>query len=158
MHNTSSQDLKRQFPSEHGTWKAMMQRCFDEAFPLYRYYGGRGIIVCERWRGPDGFASFLADMGPKPSPTYSLDRHPDQNGNYEPGNCRWATKREQARNRRDNVLLTLNGVTCCLMEWAEKLGVKYITLASRVRAGWSAERTLTTPVAYRPYWHGPLDG
>jgi hypothetical protein len=86
---------------EWQTWNAMLVRCSSPGAANYQIYGGRGIKVCDRWR--DGFEAFLADMGPRPSPKHSLDRI-DPNGNYEPGNCRWATAKEQAFNRRNNKL------------------------------------------------------
>ncbi len=80
----------------------MFQRCTNPKATGYEHYGGRGIKVCDRWRGEHGFENFLADMGPRPEPKnlYSVDRYPDKNGNYEPGNCRWATLTQQARNQR----------------------------------------------------------
>lgn len=78
-------------------WQAMLQRCYNGNDKKYAEYGGRGITVCERWRHT--YDTFAADMGPKPSPTHSIDRI-DNDGNYEPGNCRWATKQQQTLNRR----------------------------------------------------------
>jgi Staphylococcus phage HNH endonuclease len=83
---------------EYSAWIRMIQRCEDKNLKAYKDYGGRGIRVCERWR--HDFPAFLADMGPRPSPTHSVDRFPNNDGNYEPSNCRWATKREQRLNQR----------------------------------------------------------
>jgi hypothetical protein len=80
---------------EHNTWVRMRQRCYNENHDNYRYYGGRGITVCERWQS--SFENFFADMGPRPSPAHSIDRI-NNDGNYEPGNCRWATRSEQMKN------------------------------------------------------------
>lgn len=123
------------------SWAGMVTRCTNPKNKRWDRYGGRGIKVCERWMT---FANFLADMGEKPVGK-SLDRYPDQNGNYELGNCRWATAEEQARNRSNNTLLTLNGETKTIAEWAVITGISFRMLSYRHCYGWSDERTLTTP-------------
>lgn len=100
---------------EYNTWSLMKRRCFNELSVDYPGYGGRGVTVCAAWR--DSFEVFLSDMGPAPSIKHSIDRV-DVNGDYEPGNCRWATHRVQSRNKRTNVQLTSRGVTLTQVEWA----------------------------------------
>jgi hypothetical protein len=97
--------------------------------------------MCERWR--NSFEAFLADMGPRPE-GHSIDRI-DPNGNYEPGNCRWAERLTQERNRTSNHRLTFNGETLALSEWSERTGINYRTLQDRLVNGWSVEKALTTP-------------
>lgn len=128
-----------------GIWHGMIRRCTVPATIGYENYGGRGVIVCRRWL--ESFEAFLEDMAPRPSPRHSLDRHPDNDGNYEPGNVRWATRAEQARNKRTNRLITYQGETKCLMDWASELGMLHATLDGRLRRGWDVERALTTPLA-----------
>jgi hypothetical protein len=120
----------------------MTSRCVNPANDAYQAYGGRGIAVCDRWQD---FAAFAEDMGPRPSPLHTIDRR-NNNGNYEPDNCRWATPSEQQRNRRNNRLLTLNGETLCLAEWAERLGITDDMIRQRLdKLGWTIEQALTTP-------------
>lgn len=123
-------------------WVNMLSRCGNQAVWQYKYYGGRGIKVCDRWR--ESFENFLADMGECP-PGMTIEREKNDL-DYEPDNCRWATKAEQNLNKRNNRRLTLNGVTKTLVEWAGVLGCKPYVLSGRLRQGWSEERTLTQPV------------
>ena len=129
--------------AEYIAWANMIQRCTDPHATRFAEYGGRGVTVCERWMM---FDNFLADMGPKPGPEYSIERI-DNAGNYEPGNCRWATIREQTRNRRSNVRIEFGGVTRVLTDWAAELGIDPGTLQSRLKRGWPVERALTMPTA-----------
>ncbi len=127
------------------TWIMMHGRCRNKNDKdHYPDYGGRGIKVCERWSGEDGFANFLADMGERPEGK-TLDRFPNGNGDYEPGNCRWATRKEQQRNRRNNTILTCDGVSKCLAQWADDTGVSAVTITWRLQNGWPIEKALGTP-------------
>lgn len=124
-------------------WATMIQRCTNPNSEKYRIYGARGITVCERWFD---FKNFLADMGERPSPKHSIGRI-ENNGNYEPSNCRWETSKQQARNRRDNHFLEFNGKTATLVEWSEITGIEYNALKNRINnLGWPASRALTQPV------------
>lgn len=126
------------------SWRSMNDRCRQPSHPHYDRYGGRGITVCTRWQGPEGFANFLQDMGERPE-SCSLDRI-DNDGNYEPSNCRWVGQKTQHRNKISNVELTFNGKTQCLSAWAEELGVGITTLGARKRKGMTDEEVLTRPV------------
>lgn len=117
--------------AEYGIWQHIIKRCEDPNEPHYEDYGGRGIGICAKWR--HDFAAFLADVGPRPSAQHTIDRYPNNDGNYEPGNTRWATRAEQQRNRRNNVNLTLGGKTQCLADWATELGWSRSALGRRVR-------------------------
>lgn len=132
---------------EHEAWRNMIGRCERKSSREYHNYGARGIKVCERWR--HSFPNFLADVGPKPSPKHSLDRYPNNDGDYEPGNVRWATWQEQSRNKRSNQFLTCRGITLTVTDWATRLGVSTGGIRARVRKGWSDEEILTTPFAPR---------
>lgn len=124
----------------YALWAGLISRCHGKA-RSFSEYGGRGIEVCDRWRFD--FAAFRDDMGPW-LPGTSIDRI-DNNGDYEPGNCRWATRAEQSRNKRNNVWLTLKGETLCVTDWAVRLNVTKSAIRNRMLAGWSDEKAVTTP-------------
>lgn len=136
------------YASEYRAWQTMRLRCTEPSNPAYANYGGRGIKVCDRWL--ESVENFIADMGPKPSPKHELDRWPDNNGNYEPGNCRWATRSENDRNRRSSRLIECRGETLALAAWAERSGVRADTIGERLAAGWEPERAIFTPARFKP--------
>ena len=131
----------KQRSREYFSWSAMVRRCTDPNYVKYPRYGGIGIAICERWLQ---FSNFMADMGPRP-PGTSLDRFPNRKGNYEPGNCRWATPVEQNSNTSKNVLLTFGCETHTVAEWARQLGLTRQSLHFRINNGWSVADALTTP-------------
>ena len=125
----------------------MLNRCRNPRVARYPYYGGRGIRVCDRWQS---FEAFLADMGERPGPGYQLDRI-DNDGHYEPGNCRWVTLRAQRRNRRDVRLLVYNGEARTAAEWDDHLGFPRSTVYQRMRVlGWDVAKAITTPLRLLP--------
>jgi len=126
---------------EYRAWRTMISRCKNPNASAYKNYGGRGISVCQRW--VESFENFLSDMGRRPS-GLSIDRI-NNDGNYEPGNCRWATRTEQARNSRMAKPLTFRGETMCFSAWAERTGIHWLTLYKRIKRGWSVEKALVTP-------------
>lgn len=125
---------------EYICWQGMRQRCADLEDPRY---GGAGIRVSPRW---DDFNYFHEDMGPRPSPKHSLDRYPDRHGDYEPGNVRWATAKQQNRNKDNNRLVAFSGREIPVSEAAELAGLPYITVLKRLNAGWDDARALSAPV------------
>lgn len=118
-------------------WKGLLDRCRNPKNPRYNRYGDRGIKVCARWLK---FGSFLADMGECPR-GMSIDRI-NNDGNYEPSNCRWATDKEQIRNRSITRTLTISGETLPVASWGERSGVPYKTIKNRLERGWSAHRAV----------------
>ena len=128
---------------EYEIWLGIIARCESPSDTSFRRYGARGIRICAEWRRD--FPAFLAHVGRRPSDAHSIDRI-DTNGNYEPGNVRWATAQQQARNMRTNHRITHNGATHCLAEWAEITGIRRETIAMRLRLGWTPAEALTTPV------------
>ena len=130
---------------EYRAWNSMHKRCTNnDQDPVFEYYTGRGIKVCDRWWS---FENFFEDMGISAEGT-SLDRI-DNNGDYEKANCRWADSQTQMRNTRANVYLTFNGETCIVLDWAKRIGISVNTLRCRLKMGWSTERALTEPVNNR---------
>jgi len=128
---------------EYKVWAAMIHRCTNPNNANFNHYGGRGITVCKEWLG--SYAQFLEDMGRRPTAKHSLDRI-DNSGNYEPANCRWATMDVQSRNRRSNHILTHNGQSLHVTDWAAKLGCANTVLHSRLKLGWTIADTVTRPV------------
>lgn len=124
------------------SWDSMIGRCTRLNNPYYSKYVGRGITICARWMS---FECFLSDMGTRPDGT-TLDRFPDNDGNYEPGNCRWATKTQQQNNRCTNVVVEYNGERHTVTEWARHLGLPVDRLRSRIASGWTPERAFTVPI------------
>lgn len=132
---------------EYRAWCAMRKRCENPRDGSFMRYGGRGINVCERWR--ESFEAFFDDMGPRPSAGHSIDRI-DNNGPYAPGNCRWATRSQQMRNRnrfrsKPRHLVTFRGRTMGIVEWSGEFGWSRHIIESRLRNGWTVERTMTQP-------------
>jgi hypothetical protein len=131
---------------EYTAWCNMIRRCTNPNDHAYDRYGGRGIKVHKRWR--NSFTNFLKDMGKKPTPKHMLDRI-NNNGNYEPGNCRWATRCQQFNNRQSNLKITYNGKTKTLAQWCRKLGLPYKRTYQRLMAyGWPVKKALETPRWY----------
>lgn len=128
--------------SEYKIWTGMRQRCENPKHIKYKRYGGRWITVCERWKL---FDNFLADMGFRPNICLSIERV-NNNGNYEPGNCKWATRKEQQRNMASNHLIEFNGRSMTLVAWAEEVGLKPSVIHGRIWMGWTIKETLTTPL------------
>jgi hypothetical protein len=128
---------------EYLVWGTMISRCTNPKVEKYPQYGGRGIKVCDRWLS---FLNFISDLGHRPSAKHSLERK-DNNGDYCPSNCRWATRKEQGRNRRTNHIIEAGGLKATLVEWSEVTGISEANLKNRINnLGWDSFRALTTPV------------
>jgi len=128
---------------EYRAWCHMKGRCNDERDKSYPDYGGRGIRVCDEWQ--ENYKAFLDAIGRRPSPTHSLDRI-DVNGNYQPGNVRWATRKRQNNNTRANRFIDFGGERLTLSEWSDRTGIGSSTIAYRIKAGWAVEHALTMGV------------
>lgn len=128
------------------SWSSMIGRCTNPNNPAFPRYGGRGITVCPRWMV---FENFLADMGDRGADK-SIERI-DNDGNYEPGNCRWATRMEQGSNKRNNRLITHNGETLTLSQWSRRTGLSLQTIFCRIKNGWSESKAVSHP-RISPSW------
>lgn len=141
-HGATTKDGR--FP-EYAVYQKMIGRCYNPKQAYYGYYGARGITVCDRWLA--GFQNFLDDMGRRPSDRHSIDRK-NNDGHYEPGNCRWATPIEQASNTRRSRLLTHNGETHTMSEWSRRLGIVVASMSYRLQY-WTPDDAFTRPVRHR---------
>ena len=130
---------KQSHTAEYVCWENMLQRCLNPNNCNYPRYGARGILVCERWQGPNGFINFLSDVGRRPSSRHSLDRYPDNDGNYEPGNVRWATRSEQLRNTRRTLLVEFEGRMICATDLAAMTNLHRVSVSRYIKQGRSAE-------------------
>lgn len=131
------------YTPEYNILSQIKQRCNNSNAEWYSSYGGRGITICDRWN--DSFENFIADMGYRPSDDLSIERI-NNDGNYEPGNCKWGTGTEQQNNRRNNVIVNYKGKNYTLTEICKELNVLYATVQTRLSRGWSIEEALETDV------------
>lgn len=129
----------------YAKWFGIKQRCFNPDHPHYHRYGGRGVTMCDEWA--NDFAAFRAAVGQQPEKGMTLDRE-DNNRGYEPGNVRWATRKQQANNRETNVMLTHNNQTMTLKQWAEHLGYTYALVAGRWKGGERDPAVILAPPKY----------
>lgn len=145
VHNLTHGHAIGEGTPEYRTWQSMRRRCEDPHHKDFKNYAGRGIAVCPRWAK---FENFLADMGLKPSPEMTINRK-NNGGNYEPGNCEWASESQQQNNRRNNRKIEFNGRTLTTAQWARELGMADKRISHRLSRGWSIERALTQPIKTR---------
>jgi len=131
-----------QYPSEYQSWKSMHARCLDQKHKRYKYYGGRGITICDRWKE---FKNFMLDMGRKPDPKFTIERN-DVNGNYEPGNCKWISRKDQGRNRQNSVYVVYEGRKLLLIDLVEELGLSRSVVYGRLQGGWTLAQAIALPL------------
>lgn len=137
--------LTIKYKSEYQSWENMRVRCTDTTHKGYKNYGGRGIKVCQEWQS---FEQFLRDMGRKPHPKYTIERT-NVDGDYEPGNCRWVSRQDQNRNKRNSVFVTYQGKRMLLIDLVEQLNLSRGVVYGRLKAGWTLAQALALPV-HRP--------
>lgn len=137
----------------HNTWRTIIVRCYNKNHNTYKFYGAKGITVCDSWRY--NFWNFVNDVGERPSKKHQLDRI-DNNLGYFKENCRWVTRSKNCRNKSNNIYITYNGETLCATEWSERLGLHRCSVANRIRNGWDTEKAVTQPKNFnkdRTYKH-----
>ena len=134
--------LTMQFKSEYQSWMNMRERCNNPNNEKYPIYGARGITVCERW---NEFKNFMLDMGRKPDPKFTIERE-DVNGNYESKNCKWISRKDQGRNRRNSVFVTYNGKRMLLIDLVEELGLSRNIVYQRLKLGWTLAQAIALPL------------
>jgi hypothetical protein len=135
--------LTAQFPSEYQSWTNMRARCLDPKNAKYPIYGARGITIDHRW---SEFKNFMLDMGRKPDPKFTIERE-DVNGNYEPKNCHWISRKDQGRNKRNSVFVTYNGKRMLLIDLVEDLGLSRSIVYGRLKGGWTLAQAIALPIA-----------
>jgi hypothetical protein len=135
--------------TEFEIWCGIKKRCFNKNCKHFDDYGGRGVTMCQEWK--DSFEAFFRDMGPRPSPRHTIDRYPNNDGNYELSNCRWTTKKEQANNRRSSRLITVGSETKTLTEWGESSGLGWSLIATRLNRGWPVKDAVSRPARVGNY-------
>lgn len=134
----------RSYDRLYAVHQQMIARCHRKSHPAYKDYGDRGVTVMKRWRGKNGLANFIADLGEPDNPKLTVERR-NVNGNYCPSNCYWATRKEQARNMRTNRMLTIGEESKCLAAWADEARCGVIAFKNRIKRGWDPERAFATP-------------
>jgi hypothetical protein len=146
--------LTAEYKSEYQSWRNMLARCTDPSHKNYKNYGARGITVCERW---SKFKNFMLDMGRKPDPKFTIERE-DVNGNYEPTNCKWISRKDQGRNKRNSVFVAYQGKKMLLIDLVEELGLSRAVVHGRLKMGWTLAQAIALPVPpqkpRRPYIKG----
>lgn len=145
MAKTHGDTPRGNWAPEYRAWVNMHTRCYNKNYSLWESYGGRGISVCQRWHS---YEKFIFDVGRRPTPKHTLDRWPDPNGNYEPENVRWATMKEQQRNRTNNRWIEYQGKQRLLLELCEEHRLRSATVRARIKEGWPME-DIFKPVG----WH-----
>lgn len=152
---TSCKDCrKKSYTKEYKIWRGIINRCENKNQASYKYYGALGVSVCERWR--NSFDDFMADMGPRPSNRHSVDRFPNMTGNYEPGNVRWATYKQQAGNKTTNTVISYRGKQMILQDVAEDMGVLVSTLSWYLKSH-SIEQAIEHYAHYSYKQRGPIN-